>query len=128
MDYIRKLPVLMSVLSGIIVGTAGYTQKVPDKENIFKMLIVMVIFYITGYLLRNTLLDIIESIERKHEEERLEKAKAEQEKKKVAAETESDGDKGTVLDLKADDESGLEMSAEELNSLPVEDFIKNELH
>jgi hypothetical protein len=40
MDYIRKLPLLMGLTSGIVAGIAGYVQKVSNKENMLKMLIV----------------------------------------------------------------------------------------
>lgn len=129
MDYVRKLPLLMAVASALIVGMAGSAQKVPDKENMLKMLIIMVIFYIAGYFIKNTIADILEAKRIKEEEKLEEQRRIEIEKNKEEMSKKQAGKtKGLTLDLMADDELGLENQDEAFDALPVADFIKRELN
>jgi len=133
MDYIRKLPLLMALSSGIITGLAGYANQVGNKENMTNMFIAMVIFYIVGLLIRGTLIDIIETNrkkeeEKKREEKRLAKEKEREEKererkKKQAAENIP----GSILDIAADEDLKPGMNDEEFEALPIADYIRNEL-
>jgi len=133
MDYIRKLPLLMALSSGIITGLAGYANQVANKENMTNMFIAMVIFYIVGLLIRGTLIDIIETNrkkeeEKKREEKRLAKEKEREEKererkKKQAAENIP----GSILDIAADEDLKPGMNDEEFEALPIADYIRNEL-
>ena len=134
MDYIRKLPLLMALSSGIITGLAGYANQVGNKENMTNMFIAMVIFYIVGLLIRGTLIDIIETNrkkeeEKKREEKRLAKEKEREEKererkKKQAAENIP----GSILDIAADEDLKPGMNDEEFEALPIADYIMNELN
>lgn len=135
MDYIRKLPLLMAISSGIITGLVGYTNQVRNNENMTNMLITMVVFYIVGLLIRGTVLDAIET-NRIKEEERIEeeKRKAIEEKKREAEEKEEKKQKqttekasGSTLDIAADEDINLEINEEEFEALPIADYITNEL-
>lgn len=127
MDYIRKLPLLMGLTGAILIGLIGYAKKIPNKENMLKMIIIMVIFYIVGLFIRNTITGILEEIKQKA----LEKEKQELEEKKRQEELENENKKekkrNSIIDLVADDEFNSETNDEDFDALPVADFIKNEL-
>lgn len=130
MDYIRKLPLLMAVTGGLIVGLAGYAHKVPDKENMIKMLIVMIIFYIVGYWMRDTTISIVDSSKKKAKEKENEIIRFEKEKRKKESDSnrEAAKNKGLTLDLTADGELSFNNDEEDFDALPVADFIKKELN
>lgn len=130
MNYIRKLPLLMALAAAIITGLMGYINQVRNNENMTNMLIVMVIFYMVGLLIRGTVLEAIET-NRKKEEERI------QEEKRIAEEKEKEEKKqkqnkekgsGSTLDMAADEEINLGISEEEFGALPIADYITKELN
>ncbi len=127
MTYIRKLPLLMALAGAIITGLVGYIHRVNNKENMTNMVITMIIFYVVGLLIRNTISNIVETLNKKAEErEKEEKLRIAEEKKK-AQEEEKDKNLGKSLDLVADDKFDLGISDDEFDELPVADYIKNEL-
>ena len=120
MHYIRKLPLILALAGAIITGFIGRVSGLPDRENIFRMTIVMIMFFITGSIIRNTVTGIIDDIRKKQAEE-------EQANKKTKGKTESQEDskdKGQNLDITVNDT--LEFNGEMLDN--VEAFIKNELN
>jgi len=120
MHYIRKLPLILALAGAIITGFIGRVSGLPDRENIFRMTIVMIMFFITGSIIRNTVTGIIDDIRKKQTEE-------EQANKKTKGKTESQEDskdKGQNLDITVNDT--LEFNDEMLDN--VEAFIKNELN
>jgi hypothetical protein len=129
MDYIRKLPLLMALSGAIIIGLVGYSKDVPNKENMLKMVIVMVIFYIVGLFIRNTITGILQDIDKKTEE----KEKKELEEKKRLEELEDQKNKeknkkNQKIDFIVDDDLDIGTNIEDFEALPVADFIKNELN
>lgn len=129
MDYIRKLPLLMGLTGAILTGLMGYAHQVHNNKNMANMLIAMVVFYIIGMMIRNTLTDIVEvnkrkAQEREAEEKRLALEKKKEEEEKEAAEAENDTQ--SILNLVANEELDLGMG-EEFSDLPIADYIKNEL-
>ncbi|NMA65993.1 MAG: hypothetical protein GX957_07090 [Clostridiaceae bacterium] len=124
MQYIRRLPLLLALASGILTGIAGYLQKISDNENIFKMAVVMFIFYIAGFMIRNTILTIVEEQRKKAEE--LERAISETDEPKEDSELHGPDKKGQNLDLTADESIDFDINNQNLED--VANFIKNELH
>ncbi len=130
MNYVRKLPLLIALMSAMIIGLAGRLQRVPDRENMMRMVIVMVIFYSIGLLIRSTVLQIVESFEKKAEEE--EKAKKllenESQMEEMDISKQVENQNGKILDLAADDDLSFGTDDEDFDALPVADFIKKELN
>ncbi|NLX63464.1 MAG: hypothetical protein GX022_01590 [Clostridiaceae bacterium] len=133
MDYIRKLPLLMALSSGIITGLAGYASQVANKENMTNMFIVMIIFYIVGLLIRGTLIDIIETNRKKEEErireeKRLAREKEREERERQRKEKKAAGNvSGNILNLAADEDLKQVINDEEFEDLPIADYIRSEL-
>jgi len=133
MDYIRKLPLLMALASGIITGLAGYANQVGNKENMTNMFIAMVIFYIVGLLIRGTIIDIIETNRKKEEERIREEKRLAREKEREEKEQERKMKKtagnisGSILDIAAAEDINLGFNDEEFEDLPIADYIKNEI-
>lgn len=131
MDYIRKLPLLLALSGAIITGLAGYSLRVDNKENMAKMAITMVIFYVVGLFIRNTVNSISDAIKQKAlEREMEEKQRLAEEKKKAeeAERAEKAKKQESTVDLVADDNYGIDIGDEEFNELPVSDYIRNELY
>jgi len=128
MDYIRKLPLLIALSSGIITGLVGYANHVRDKENMANMFIVMVIFYIVGLMIRGTLIDIIETNRRKEEEKIREEKRLAREKEREEKEKEKESISGSTLDIAADEDLNPIINDEEFEALPIADYIRNELN
>jgi len=131
MDYIRKLPLLMALASGIITGLAGYANQIRNKENMTNMFIAMVIFYIVGLLIRGTIIDIIETNRKKEEERILEEKRLAREKEREEKERKmkktAGNTSGSILDIAADEDINLGFNDEEFEDLPIADYIKNEI-
>lgn len=128
MDYVRKLPLLIALLSAMIVGTVGYIQKVPNRENMMKMVIVMIVFYIVGYLIRNTITGIVEANIKRAEEEEKERKRLEEEKLKEEQSKKPEKTNESTLNLVADEDLNFGSDVEDFDALPVADFIKKELN
>lgn len=73
MEYIHKLPFILGCFMAIVVGIINYSLGV-EQQNIFtRVAISLVIFFITGLIIRNLLNDLLEELEkRKKEQEELE--------------------------------------------------------
>ena len=118
----------MALSSGIITGLAGYANQVRNKENMTNMFIAMVIFYIVGLLIRGTLIDAIETNRRKEEERmREEKRLAKEKEREEKAKQTADKTSGSTLDIAADEDLNLGINDEEFETLPIADYIRNEL-
>ena len=130
MDYIRKLPLLMALAAAIITGLMGYINQVRNNENMTNMLIVMVVFYIVGLLIRGTILEAIET-NRKKEEERIQEEKriaAEKEKEEKRKKKENEKDSGGSIDMVADEDLDQGIREDEFHALPIADYITKELN
>lgn len=130
MAYIRKLPLLMALTGAIITGLMGYTHRINNKDNMANMVITMIIFYVVGLLIRNTITSIMDTIRQKAEErEREEKQRLAEEMKEAeeAEKAEKDSKLGQGLNLVVDDKYDIGISDDEFNELPIADYLKNEL-
>jgi phosphate/sulfate permease len=117
----------MALAGSIIIGLVGYANKVSNKENMLKMVIIMVIFYIVGCFIRNTITGILD--ENRKKAEKQEKRELEEKRQKEELERKQNGNKKeSKLDLVADDELDLNGSDGDFDTLPVAEFIKNELN
>ncbi len=128
MDYIRKLPLLMALAAAIITGLMGYINHVRNNENMTNMLIVMVIFYIVGLLIRGTVLEAIET-NRKKEEDRIKEEKriaAEKEKEEKRQKQNKEKDSGSSINMVADEDLNLGIREDEFQALPIADYITKE--
>jgi flagellar biosynthesis/type III secretory pathway M-ring protein FliF/YscJ len=109
MDYINKLPFLLSTSMTIIIGLLSFKGYEDTKDTYIKMAISLVVFYIIGIIIKRTVMEIQEDIENKKKERRDEEDK----ENNLSRQAESDskqGDKGTgqeevsqKIDYKVDD-------------------------
>lgn len=127
MDYIRKIPILLGLGSGLLIGFIGYASKIPNNELITNMFIGMAVFYLVGIVIRNTIKNITEAILQKIAEREAEAKRLEEEKKKELEriQEEEEKKKGSNINLVADDDA--EQEIEDFDALPVAEFLKNEL-
>ena len=70
MDYIRKLPLLLGLAGAIITGLVGHKPHAANNDTMAKMMVVMVIFYIIGLLIRRTILDTFDTHKQKNRKDR----------------------------------------------------------
>jgi len=120
----------MALAAAIITGLMGYINQVRNNENMTNMLIVMVVFYIVGLLIRGTILEAIET-NRKKEEERIQEEKriaAEKEKEEKRKKKENEKDSGGSIDMVADEDLDLGIREDEFHALPIADYITKELN
>lgn len=125
MDYIRKLPLLMGLGGAIIVGAVGYRIKISEKENLLNMLIVLIIFYIVGRLIKNTVLDLMKTI-LLNEAKKKKQLKQEKGNSKDLGSARNTNASGIYVDISASDDQDVN-DDEEFDALPLADFIKKEL-
>ncbi|MCR4434473.1 MAG: hypothetical protein QHH06_00885 [Clostridiales bacterium] len=62
MEYIQKLPFIFGALMALIIGIISYRDGVPRQTVYIRMAEGLVVFFILGILVRNTLEGIIEEI------------------------------------------------------------------
>jgi hypothetical protein len=122
MDYFRKLPLLMALASALITGFAGIIGKVPQRENIIRMFVVMAVFFAAGLLLRNTIVDIVEYLKEKNENQK-------NDIKEKENNNEGSRETGKIIDLstKQNDMDFSFLSDDKFKELPVADYIKEQL-
>lgn len=75
MDYINKLPFLLSTSMTIIIGLLSFRGYENIKDTYIKMAVSLVVFYIIGIIIKRTVLDIEEDIKTKKKERRDEENK-----------------------------------------------------
>lgn len=62
MQYIKKLPFLLSMLMSVIISIVSYVQGVDQREIYTRMLISLILFFILGLFVRNSIGKLYESI------------------------------------------------------------------
>ncbi|NSW89860.1 MAG: hypothetical protein HPY74_04100 [Firmicutes bacterium] len=62
MQYIKKLPLILSMFMSIIIGIAGYMQGVAQKEIYIRIVISLVLFFALGLFIKNNIEKIYGSI------------------------------------------------------------------
>lgn len=73
MEYIHKLPSILSVLMAIMVGIISFKYNVTVQEIYIRMGIGILVFYALGVYIRYSLLKVVEEAEKKKKQEQLEK-------------------------------------------------------
>ena len=73
MDYIQRLPYIISSIMAIIIGTISYVRKEELKHTCIKMTVTILAFYVIGAFVRSVLYGIIDEIESRKEEMEEEK-------------------------------------------------------
>lgn len=121
MDYIHKLPFILSALVTIAVGGISFFSGTDNKELYIRMAVAMISFYLLGMLIRNIFEGIINELSKKKEQEekaRLEeeaqleeqlKQQQKQQQKSTDELQENENNSGSFIDYKVDD-SGDEFS------------------
>ncbi|NLV35178.1 MAG: hypothetical protein GXY17_00675 [Clostridiaceae bacterium] len=111
MGYIRKLPFRLACLAAIITGIVSYSAGVVDQSIYLRMALMMLLFFILGLYIKNTIRTVrkevfIREIEKKNEE-RLRKKQMQEEEKAAAVERikqqVQQGESGRKIDFVADD-------------------------
>lgn len=125
MEYIQRLPFILGAVMAIVVGMLSYSSTADMKQVYLKMAICMIVFYILGVFIKNTVLKInsdIEDKKKKLELERLEQERLEEEAREEQANQEAafkHGSKLPKIDIKVDDDEfvplNIEMISEKLN-------------
>jgi hypothetical protein len=85
MDYVQKLPFVLSILSSILVGLIGYSMNMEMNEIYLRMVLGIVVMFPLGLYIRSIIEKIYEEMEEK-------KAKELQEEQKLAATKKNAGD------------------------------------
>ena len=111
MGYIRKLPFRLACSAAIITGIVSYSAGVVDQSIYLRMALMMLLFFILGLYIKNTIRTVrkevfIREIEKKNEE-RLRKKQMQEEEKAAAVERikqqVQQGESGRKIDFVADD-------------------------
>ncbi len=125
MEYIQRLPFILGAVMAIVVGMLSYSSTADMKQVYLKMAICMIVFYILGVFIKNTVFKInsdIEAKKKKIELEELEKERLEEEAREEQARQEAavkQGSKSPKIDIKVDDDEfvplNIELISEKLN-------------
>ncbi len=125
MEYIQRLPFILGAVMAIVVGMLSYSSTADMKQVYLKMAICMIVFYILGVFIKNTVFKInsdIEAKKKKIELEELEKERLEEEAREEQARQEAavkQGSKSQKIDIKVDDDEfvplNIELISEKLN-------------
>ncbi len=123
MEKIHRLPSLLGVSAGIVIGFIGFLRGQAGRDLVMNMALSIVIFYIFGNFVKKTLQVIAQEVLVKKELERIENKKKEREKSEEEKRVEAS--KGQNLDLKAGDEIN---HSDTFLQEPVTSFIRQELN
>jgi len=120
MDYIRRLPYILSALVTIVVGLTSYISNMGNQQIYYRMAISLVAFYLLGLYIRGTIIKLYEEVNKKKE---LDKIEREKEK-----ENQQQADKSSTIDIKVDDKEDdflpLEMS-KAIRTVTLKDDVGN---
>lgn len=118
MDRIHRLPFITGGFMGVLTGITSYACGSGSQTTYIRMAVVMVVFYIIGVFIRNTLQSINIELDEKREQDQLrEKEAAKAEAAAKAAAKQNEGDQGHRVNLVADD------SGEEFTPMTVSQVI-----
>jgi hypothetical protein len=67
MEIINNLPVIISAFFTILIGLYGYVKGLPNTTVYQDMCLFLVVFYLVGFLLKRTILGIMEEVTAKAE-------------------------------------------------------------
>ena len=82
MEYINKLPFVLSASMTIVIGLISYQGTDTMQKTYAEMAVSIVVFYVVGIIIKKTLIEIYKDIEKKNEERREQEKKSNENKKK----------------------------------------------
>lgn len=103
MDHIHKLPFITGGFMAVLTGVASYAAGSGNKSTYVRMAVVMVVFYIVGIYIRNTITAINAEKAEKEERERLEQEEAAALAAMEQQAAQQKAARGQKVDLVADD-------------------------
>lgn len=126
MDRIHGLPFIIGGFMAVLTGFISYACGSGNQTTYTRMAVVLVVFYIIGIYIRNTLKAINTELDEKKEQDLLREQEAEQAEAAArhaaqAAAKQHDAGRGNMVDLLADD------SGEEFTPLTVSQVISNKI-
>lgn len=69
MEYIHKLPFVVGSFMAIVVGLVNYKLGVDQQDTYTRIAISLVLFFVVGLVIRNTLSSLYEEFEKKRREQ-----------------------------------------------------------
>lgn len=105
MERIHKLPLILGCLAAMAVGMASYVTGVENRTIYLRMAVMMLVFFMIGSHIKNTVLSIEKEVQdKKKEQERAEEQRLRQQaEEQKAAAIASKQQKTYTLDLVAED-------------------------
>lgn len=85
MERIQKLPFLAGSTAAVVTGAASYAAGVESRMIYLRMAVMMLVFFLIGFYIRNTVLSINEDIEKKKREKELEEQQLNRQEEQEAA-------------------------------------------
>jgi len=128
MEYIQRLPFMISALVALVVGLISYTRNESNQSIYMKMAICMVLSYLLGMYLRSMITRTVKEIEEKKKQEEMQEAQKEQKEdensqkfEKADAGSKDEPGKASRIDLRID------KNDDEFEPLKVSRVIKSTL-
>ena len=122
MEKIHKLPSLLGIAAGIVIGSIGFLRGQAGRELVINMALSIVIFYIFGHYAKKALHAIAQEVLIKKEYEKRDNERKEKEQKEE--EFRREAVKGMNVDLKTNDAIN---HSDSYSQEPVTSFIRQEL-
>ncbi len=126
MEYVQRLPFILATFMAIIIGLISNIYGSGNNETYIRMAICMIIFFIIGMYLKNTIVGIYQDIEAKKEKEEQEKQaeleRLENEKNNMNASNAQTEEKGGI-DYKIGDKAEVPPLGEDFTPLTVSEVI-----
>lgn len=126
MDYIHRLPFILGAFAAIVVGIISCNYGLNIQDTYTKMAVSMVVFFVIGVYIRNTLERTLEEVEKKkREEEELLKQSEEENMEEVGqtANKKENESNHTVDYTVSDDDDFIPFSADEVMKNNVENKL-----
>ena len=119
MERIYKLPFISGCMAAVVAGIASYATGAQSKIIYLRMAVLMVVFFIVGLYVRDSVLSIGKEVQEKKERQQQE---AEEMQKQDSIKNQSSDKPEPMLDLTASDEDG------DFEPLTVSQVIKKKLN
>jgi Ca2+/H+ antiporter len=105
MDYIYKLPFILSVGFTIVVGMVNIGKGVDNQAVYLRMAVSLIVFYVIGLYLKHLIHKTVDNIKKKREIDEQEEEKQKMQQNNVEAGTKNRQNEGvaTHVNLKAGD-------------------------
>lgn len=103
MEYIQRIPFIVGALTALIVGIISYKTGLSNKDIYIRMTIAMLLFFMIGLYVRNTLISIREEMEKKKLEQEAAMAREQAEMKEQQLNMASETGNIHTIDYRVDD-------------------------